>query len=111
MPVEGLPHGYITTMIPMLATAGTSGTSKPTPPVQPASADRPDIAGECVTAEHLWHQACGSTSSDLTKAAAARDYVRAIDAYVVTLKASGRQVPCRLDEVASSLRGIYGEAA
>jgi hypothetical protein len=108
MPVEALPHGYITTMIPMLATPDTPA---PTLPVQYSGANRSDVIGEYVAAEHLWHQACASTSSDKTKAAAAHDYVRAIDAYVVTLTTSGRQVPYRLDEISASLRATYGAAA
>jgi len=108
MTLEDLPHGYITTMIPMLATPDTSVAMLP---VQRSGSDLPDVVGEYVAAEYLWHQACESASSHTYKAAAARDYVQAIEAYVVTLKASGRRIPYRLDEVAASLRATYGAAA
>jgi hypothetical protein len=75
-------------------------------------AQGPDVVVEYVAAEYLWREAsaAGSKLETRDQIAAAREYVRAIDAYVATLRAWGRQIPYRLDEVADTLRAAYGEA-
>jgi hypothetical protein len=71
-----------------------------------------DLVREYVATQCLWREisAPGSTAAMVDRMHAAREYVRAIDAYLVTLKACGRRIPYRLDVVADALRAEYGEA-
>jgi hypothetical protein len=68
-----------------------------------------DVVGDYVTAEYAWLQmtAHGSNPDSASEAATACEYVRAIEAYVVTLRACGRQIPHRMDETAATIRALY----
>jgi hypothetical protein len=68
---------------------------------------QPDVVADYVAAEYLWREAHGSTAAGVNRDAVACEYVRAIDAYVTTLKACGRRIPYRLDEVATALRATW----
>jgi len=68
-----------------------------------------DVVGDYVTAECAWLQmtAHGSNPDTASEADAACEYIRAIDAYVATLRTCGRQIPHRMDETAATLRALY----
>jgi hypothetical protein len=69
----------------------------------------PDNVQQFVAAQGAWHDACAGAPAAPSRADAAREYLRAIDAYLVDLRAQGRQIPHRLDEVAATLRAVYGD--
>jgi hypothetical protein len=79
------------------------------PSMQPRP-DVPDVVAEYVAAEFLWLEvvATGKRAEKAAEISAAREYVRAIDAYLVTLKAAGRRIPYHLDDVSQSLHETYG---
>lgn len=70
----------------------------------------PDVVADYVAAEYTWLEvlAAGLRAERANEIAAAREYARAIDAYLVTLKASGRRVPYHLDDVSQTLHLAYG---
>jgi hypothetical protein len=96
-----LTTGHISGMSPSQTSANSSR--------QPTA---PDVVADYVAAEYLWLevQATGKRAEKAAEISAAREYVRAIDAYLVTLRASGRRVPYRLDDVSQTLRDSYGDA-
>jgi hypothetical protein len=71
-----------------------------------------DVVSDYVAAEYTWLEvlAVGLRAERANEVAAAREYARAIDAYLVTLKASGRRVPYHLDDVSQTLHLAYGHA-
>lgn len=84
----------------------------PSLPAASASVDTTyRVVDDYIAAEAGWREA---TTDPMVLAAdqveAARQYVQAIDAYVLKLRASGRQVPHHIDEVAATLRATYGDA-
>jgi hypothetical protein len=69
-----------------------------------------DVVADYIEAEANWHAAMSNLSNLAgDEVDAARDYIRAIDAYVAVLRATGRQIPHHMDEVAETLRHEYGE--
>ncbi|HTW21659.1 MAG TPA: hypothetical protein VME70_15800 [Mycobacteriales bacterium] len=74
-------------------------------------ADPSGVVAEYTAAETGWHDAStGGGSSPTELAAAARRYVRAIEAYVADLRARDREIPARLEELAGALRERFGPA-
>jgi hypothetical protein len=64
------------------------------------------VVGEYVLAEAVWLAAVSAVSIlEVVRVAAAQQYVTAIDAYVHLLRATGRQVPHHMDDLADTLRG------
>lgn len=65
-----------------------------------------------IAARHHWRKLsaadCGTQIAD--QVAAAREYVRAIDAYVAGLHHAGQPIPHHLDTLAATLRANYGDA-
>jgi hypothetical protein len=69
-----------------------------------------DVVAEYVAASRAWHEASVNPAIHPgSQVAAARRYVRAIDAYISALRATGQWVPHRLEEVAAALRAKYGQ--
>jgi hypothetical protein len=66
-----------------------------------------DVVREYIAAEAGWQEVADGPSIDQAADVAAREYVRAIDAYVGVLRANGRQIPHRMDQLAEILRLAY----
>jgi hypothetical protein len=75
-------------------------------------ADAPDVVADYIAAEFMWLEvlATGKRAEKVAEISAAREYVRAIDAYLSTIKASGRRIPYHLDDVSQNLHATYGDA-
>jgi transglutaminase-like putative cysteine protease len=65
-----------------------------------------------VAARHRWRSlsAAESGAEIAEQVAAAREYVRSIDAYIAGMRHIGQPIPHHLDELAATLRANYGDA-
>jgi hypothetical protein len=69
-----------------------------------------DVVAEYAAARRAWHEALdGPSIHPGSQVAAARRYLRAIDAYIAAMRADGEPIPHRLDDVAMALRTRYGQ--
>jgi transglutaminase-like putative cysteine protease len=83
-----------------------------------APADVPTVAGPStaatdsyVAARQRWRELsaaeCGAEIAE--QVAAAREYVRAIDAYIAGMRHAGQPIPRHLEVLAAALRANYGD--